>query len=219
MAKEQAHGVLKSQIKALIQKTESHENKYARVLHRLDDFHEQMTNSQQIEENKPQIVKKDSIKYQKFIDEEKDPFAFGQTRGSSLSQALLSGNQYSEERESLRRRAEISQRRELVSGRNIDMTKMNYIMDDIKGMAEDAGTELMNQDRQILEADKEMQTGLDNAKNAVSKLKEAQMKKSDDTKKTWKIFVALLIIVLIAVAIMTSGGNTTNVNQIEITPA
>ena len=53
------------------------------------------------------------------------------------------------------------------------MTKMNYIMDDIKGMAEDAGTELMNQDRQILEADKEMQTGLDNAKNAVSKLKEA----------------------------------------------
>ena len=45
------------------------------------------------------------------------------------------------------------------------------------------------------------------------------MKKSDDTKKTWKIFVALLIIVLIAVAIMTSGGNTTTVNQIEITPA
>ena len=164
---------MKSQIKALIQKTESHENKYARALHRLDDFHEQMTNSQQIEENKPQIVKQGSIKYQKFIDEEQDPFAFGQTRGSSLSQALLSGNQYSEERESLRRRAEISQRRELVSGRNIDMTKMNYIMDDIKGMAEDAGTELMNQDRQILEADKEMQTGLDNAKNAVSKLKEA----------------------------------------------
>ena len=48
---------MKSQIKALIQKTESHENKYARALHRLDDFHEQMTNSKQIEEKKPQIVK------------------------------------------------------------------------------------------------------------------------------------------------------------------
>ena len=46
-------------------------------------------------------------------------------------------------------------------------------MDDIKGMAEDAGTELINQDKQISEADKEMQTGLDNAKSAVAKLEEA----------------------------------------------
>ena len=46
-------------------------------------------------------------------------------------------------------------------------------MDDIKGMAEDAGTEMMNQDKQIHGADKEMQTGLDNAKDAVAKLKQA----------------------------------------------
>ena len=53
------------------------------------------------------------------------------------------------------------------------MRRINFIMDDIRGMAEDAGTELMNQEKQIQEADKEMQTGLNNAKDAVAKLNSA----------------------------------------------
>lgn len=90
------------------------------------------------------------------------------------------------------------------------MTKINYIMDDIKGMAEDAGTELMNQEKTIKEADIEMQKGLDNAKAAVTKLESANASKTKDNKKAFTAFVILAVAVLISILYLTSGGSPTN---------
>ena len=138
---------------------DAHEKKFKRYSQKQDDFEHEYKRAQakelKIQETKKSLKNKLRKVFKK-TDEEQDPFTFNNEQ--TLAQALL------------RVTAELAQRRELVQGKKRDMTQINYIMEDIKGLAEDAGTELIAQNIQISGVNEHMAVALESTTEANGQL-------------------------------------------------